>query len=65
MLVNPANNKKLEKGLRKVRRSDIVEQVLSSSSTKTSEGIDFRKLSNDNIDLNDSRAKYRNADGVS
>ena len=65
MLVNPANNKKLEKGLRKVRRSDIVEQVLSSSATKTSEGIDFRKLSNDNIDLNDSRAKYRNADGVS
>jgi CRISPR/Cas system-associated exonuclease Cas4 (RecB family) len=33
----------LEKGLRKLRRGDLLEQILSTAKTKVSERIDFRK----------------------
>jgi hypothetical protein len=35
----------LEKGLRKLKRRDLLEQALSTATTKGSEKIDFRKVS--------------------
>ena len=34
----------LEKGLRKLRRRDLLEQVYSSTASKVSEKVDFRKF---------------------